>query len=119
MEIKEAIQYIEFLHDVYQMRVSERTGEGKCTGEELAKAWKPGTPLTGAYKALVEACHLATSALEARVPVEHHHTKVDGKRYSVCPKCLKIIITYADEYPNYCNWCSQKIDWSDLEEGEE
>lgn len=59
-------------------------------------------------------------ALEKQVPIEHHHTKVyevkDNIRLSICPKCLCSITTNQYEYPKYCTWCGQKLDWSGIDE---
>lgn len=56
-------------------------------------------------------------ALEKQIAKEHHHTKVfrcnSKARESICPSCLGVIITAANEYPKHCTWCGQKIDWSD------
>ncbi len=54
-------------------------------------------------------------ALDKQIPTEHHHTRVkdviDRARESVCPSCLGVIITAEKEYPQYCTWCGQAIDW--------
>lgn len=59
---------------------------------------------------------LIAAAVKKHFPKEHHHTRVaevhDKVRESVCPSCLGVIITTANEYPNYCVWCGQAIDWS-------
>ena len=59
----------------------------------------------------------AINALEKQIPVEHHHTKVfevnDKIRISVCPSCLWMNYTHKDEFPEFCNKCGQKIDWSE------
>lgn len=56
-------------------------------------------------------------AREKQVAVKHHHTRVDNiidkVRKSVCPKCLGLIYTHQEEYPNYCTNCGQRIDWSE------
>lgn len=61
---------------------------------------------------------LAMAALKKQVPVEHHHTMVmqaDGEiRISICPSCLCINYTHKDEFPKFCNWCGQAIDWSGM-----
>lgn len=53
------------------------------------------------------------------IPMQHHHTIV-GKcsggekvRASICPKCLGYIMTVAEEFPRFCTWCGQAIDWND------
>lgn len=52
------------------------------------------------------------------IPMQHHHTKVfeihDKVRISVCPNCLGMIVTNAEEFPKFCTWCGQAIDWSDM-----
>ena len=64
---------------------------------------------------ITEALQMAVKALEKQIPMMHHHTKVvevsDDARISVCPHCLNCIITNAEEFPNFCNWCGQKLDW--------
>ena len=75
-----------------------------------------------AIEAINEASILACEAMRKQVPIEHHHTKIgkfhegDRMRISVCPDCLALIYTYADEFPEFCNWCGQAIDWSDENE---
>ena len=75
------------------------------------------------YKNRKMYAELAINALEKQVPIEHHHTKVyevkDNIRLSICPKCLCSITTNQYEYPKYCTWCGQKIDWSDWSEADE
>ena len=62
-----------------------------------------------------ETYEMAIKALEKQVPIEHHHTKTSGitetLRLSVCPVCLSINITNEKDYPKYCSWCGQAIDW--------
>lgn len=71
----------------------------------------------------LEKLEVIVNALEKQVPIEHHHTKVyevkDNIRLSICPNCLYSIITNQYEYPKYCTWCGQKIDWSDWSEADE
>ena len=58
---------------------------------------------------------MAIEALGKRIPIEHHHSKVleihDKARISVCPNCLGMIITEAEEFPKFCTCCGQAIDW--------
>ena len=75
-------------------------------------------------EAVNEACLIACEAMQKQIPVEHHHTVVntitpddldngDNKiRVSICPCCLGAIMTVENEYPRYCTWCGQAIDWS-------
>lgn len=55
-------------------------------------------------------------ALDKQIPKEHYHTAVfemnNQIRVSVCPSCLWLNYTHKDEFPEYCNKCGQKIDWS-------
>ena len=50
--------------------------------------------------------------------MEHHHTIVcecsggEKIRTSICPNCLGCIMTVEEEYPRFCAWCGQAIDWS-------
>lgn len=71
----------------------------------------------GLYTDDSPAWELAFDALEKQIRIEHHHSIVtvcSCVRQSVCPKCLHITITNPHEYPEYCTWCGQKIDWSGL-----
>ena len=66
----------------------------------------------------LEAMRKADEAINKQIPMEHHHTKVgtttgEKARVSICPACLGCIITVADEFPRFCTWCGQAIDWSD------
>lgn len=62
--------------------------------------------------------YMAISALEKQILIKHHHTRIDEvhdkARTSVCPSCLGCIITRVEEYPKFCTWCGQAIDWSDV-----
>lgn len=64
------------------------------------------------------AARVSIKAIDKQIPKEHHHTKVVNingtARKSLCPACLGVIITAESEYPRYCDWCGQAIDWSDL-----
>ena len=55
-------------------------------------------------------------AIKKQIPIGHHHTRIDKikdkARISICPSCLGCIITKEKEYPNFCTWCGQKLDWS-------
>lgn len=69
------------------------------------------------YPSLKKAIDVVIEALEKQIQIEHHHTIVtvcSCARQSVCPKCLRITITHPNEYPEYCAWCGQAIDWSDM-----
>ena len=85
----------------------------------------------GAEQAVCEDCNLypcdhtdasdlariAISALEKQMPMEHHHTTVgvcsggEKIRTSICPNCLGCILTVEEEFPKFCAWCGQAIDW--------
>lgn len=121
MEIKEAIHKLKFMRDGYLKLITERVSEGTLVGTDITGTWSADTPLTEVYKAHVEACNMAISALEKQVAIEHHHTRVrqvEGKvRQSVCPTCLGLITTNEQEYPKYCVWCGRKIDWQQTETG--
>lgn len=60
---------------------------------------------------------MAVEALKKQNPMEHHHTVVgecsggEKMRTSICPNCLGCIITVAEEFPRFCDWCGQAIDW--------
>ncbi len=58
-------------------------------------------------------------ALEKQIAIPHHHTKVDEIkdchiRLSICPKCLYGTYSAEFEYPQYCSWCGQKLDWGEV-----
>lgn len=63
------------------------------------------------------ALHLAADALYKQIPIQHHHTMVgeysggEKIRTSICPSCLGCIMTVEEEFPRFCNWCAQAIDW--------
>lgn len=62
-------------------------------------------------------------ALEKQTPKEHHHTRVVNifcrMRQSICPECLSMINTAENEYPKFCTWCGQALDWSDSDSKDE
>ena len=66
---------------------------------------------------ITKALEMAVEALKKQDPMEHHHTIVcecaggERIRISICPSCLGCILTVEDEYPKFCPWCSQAIDW--------
>lgn len=70
---------------------------------------------------LGEALYEAIVALKKQIPMEHHHTIVneirngEKARGSVCPNCLGWIITAPEDFPRFCTWCGQAIDWSDMD----
>jgi hypothetical protein len=57
------------------------------------------------------------NALDKQIPMEHHHTIVgecsggEKVRTSICPNCLGCIMTVEEEFPRFCDWCGQAIDW--------
>lgn len=59
----------------------------------------------------------AIVALSKQIPMEHHYTIVgecsggEKIRTSICPNCLGCITTVAEEFPRFCTWCGQAIDW--------
>lgn len=62
-------------------------------------------------------------ALEKQTPKEHHHTRVINifclMRQSICPECLSMINTAENEYPKFCTWCGQALDWGDYDSKDE
>lgn len=66
---------------------------------------------------LGEALYEAIVALKKQIPMQHHHTMVgecsggEKIRTSICPNCLGCIMTVAEEFPRFCAWCGQAIDW--------
>ena len=69
------------------------------------------------HEKIIDAHNKAIEALEKQIPKEHHHTRVIAVnadiRESICPSCLGVIATNKKEYPKYCTWCGQAIDWSE------
>lgn len=67
-----------------------------------------------------EAINIAKEAIEKQVPKKHHHTRIVKLaidfRESVCPFCLGVIATKDKEYPKYCTWCGQALDWGEENE---
>ena len=67
------------------------------------------------------ACEIAISALKKQIPMEHHHTMVgecsggEKIRTSICPNCLGCIMTVKEEFPRFCAWCGQAIDWEGID----
>lgn len=67
---------------------------------------------------ITEALEMAVEALKKQDPIEHHHTIVgecsggEKIRTSICPSCLGCILTVEEEFPRFCDWCGQAIDWS-------
>lgn len=65
--------------------------------------------------------HYLTGGAELKsardIPMEHHHTIVgecsggEKIRTSICPNCLGCILTVEEEFPRFCTWCGQAIDW--------
>ena len=66
---------------------------------------------------ITEALDMAVEALSKQIPIEHHHTIVgecsggEKIRTSICPSCLGCILTVEEEFPRFCAWCGQAIDW--------
>ena len=66
--------------------------------------------------------HYLTDGMELKsareIPMEHHHTIVNkcsgGEkiRTSICPNCLGCIMTVEEEFPRFCVWCGQAINWN-------
>lgn len=72
------------------------------------------------YLTYREAKKLAIEACEKKIPMEHHHTVVrkcklidEDIRLSICLSCLGVILTSAEEFPKFCTWCGQAIDWEE------
>lgn len=67
---------------------------------------------------ITEALDMAIEALKKQDPIEHHHTIIgecsggERIRTSICPNCLGCIMTVEEEFPRFCAWCGQAIDWS-------
>jgi hypothetical protein len=52
---------------------------------------------------------LAINALEKQIPKKPHQEEFELNE--CCPNCEYIF----DGFPNYCEYCGQRIDWSDTE----
>lgn len=68
---------------------------------------------------ITEALDIAIDVLQKQIPMEHHHTIVrecsggEKIRTSICPNCLGCIMTVEEEFPKFCAWCGQAIDWGE------
>jgi hypothetical protein len=68
---------------------------------------------------ITEALNMAVEALKKQNPMEHHHTVVcecsggEKIRTSICPSCLGCIMTVEEEFPRFCAWCGQAINWKE------
>lgn len=117
MTYEEAIKKINFLIGGYQMLIDENIGNGDVVGHGVRGTWQSETSCIDAYKDLINACKTAKQAIEKQIPKEHHHTRVIAVnadiRESICPSCLGVIATNKKEYPKYCTWCGQALDWSE------
>lgn len=73
-----------------------------------------GSEASGIYYYLTGYADLKSTR---EIPMEHHHTVVgecsggEKIRTSICPNCLGCIMTVAEEFPRFCTWCGQAIDW--------
>lgn len=101
MTYEETIKKIDFLIGGYQMLI-----DGNVANDEK-----------DSYRNLIKVCETAKQALEKQIPKEHHHTRVIAincdVRESICPSCLGVIATNKEEYPKYCTWCGQRLNWSE------
>ena len=85
------------------------------TKEQFLIAWN-----SNAYLNMCESDDMknAIEALDKQIPMEHHHTIVgecsggEKVRISICPNCLGCIMTVEEEFPRFCAWCGQAIDWN-------
>ena len=74
-----------------------------------------GDEAFGVYHYLTDGAELKSAR---EIPMEHHHTIVrecsggERIRTSICPNCLGCIMTVEEEFPRFCAWCGQAIDWS-------
>ena len=84
------------------------------TKQQFLLAWN-----SNAYLSMCESDDMKNviDALNRQIPMEHHHTTVgecscgEKVRTSICPNCLGCIITVAEEFPRFCAWCGQAIEW--------
>lgn len=56
-----------------------------------------------------ELMNITVDALEKQIPKKPHQEEFELGEY--CPNCEYIF----DGFPNYCEYCGQRIDWSDTE----
>lgn len=74
-----------------------------------------GDEAFGIYQYLTGGAELKSAR---EIPMQHHHTIVgecsggEKIRTSICPNCLGCIMTVEEEFPRFCDWCGQAIDWS-------
>ena len=64
MNNQEAIDKMEFCKRAYQMLIDEKVQEGILVGDGINAEWKSDTPITEAYKDMMDACDMAIKALE-------------------------------------------------------
>lgn len=73
-----------------------------------------GDEAFGVYHYLTNGAELKSAR---EIPMQHHHTMVgvcsggEKIRTSICPNCLGCIMTVEEEFPRFCAWCGQAIDW--------
>lgn len=86
----------------------------KQTKEQFLLAWN-----SNAYIGMCESDDMknAINALNKQIPMEYHHTIVyeccggEKVKTSICPSCLGCIMTIDKEFPRFCVWCGQAIEW--------
>ena len=90
-----------------------------CVAKEADKGFVvlnkiQGDEAFGIYHYLTVGAELKSAR---EIPMQHHHSKVleihDKARISVCPNCLGMIVTSAEEFPKFCTCCGQAIDWKE------
>lgn len=110
MEDRLSIAYDNCPPDVPTLMVARR---GKYDMTVLRKI--QGDEAFGVYHYLTNGADLKSAR---EIPMEHHHTIVgecsggEKIRTSICPNCLGCILTVAEEFPKFCTWCGQAIDWN-------
>ena len=64
MNREEAIHKMEYSKRAYQMLIDEKVQEGVLVGQGINAEWSADTPITDAYKDMLEACDMAIVALK-------------------------------------------------------
>lgn len=88
------------------------------TQEEAIKRLKESRFTIQPYNYMNQALDMAISTLEKQIsmkPVFVHPLQFDDCGDYMCSSCQKgsVLDTYGNK-PDYCHYCGQKLDWSDL-----
>lgn len=80
------------------------------TSEEAKELMEEIEVLSG--EDMEKAHKMAIKALEKQVPMKPYNCKTSGgQKGNMCPRCQRLLVL---GYPQYCEFCGQAIDWSDV-----